>query len=172
MVETHSYKLSPFGPALQFGGGSKVISASSFCMRLAEVPKAFEIFGFGLGSLRVSSLVVAAAEADDDPPPLPMPEEEFVDEPDEAGLLLPPTVALLPLRPRPVFDVEFVVALLVADILLAVTGGKLDARPVGVADGAVELVADGPPLVVEVEDIVALRRASVLRKIYQGAVIR
>ena len=37
---SHSYKLSPFGPALQFGGGSSVISASSFCIRLADVLKA------------------------------------------------------------------------------------------------------------------------------------
>jgi len=35
MVDTHSYKLSPFGPALQFGGGSRVISASSFWSLLA-----------------------------------------------------------------------------------------------------------------------------------------
>ena len=34
MVDTHSYKLSPLGPALQFGGGSSVISASSFCILL------------------------------------------------------------------------------------------------------------------------------------------
>ena len=33
--ETHSYKLSPLGPALQFVGGSNEISASSFCMRFA-----------------------------------------------------------------------------------------------------------------------------------------
>lgn len=30
MVDTHSYKLSPLGPAEQLGGGSRVISASSF----------------------------------------------------------------------------------------------------------------------------------------------
>ena len=35
IVLTHSYKLSPFGPALQFVGGSKLISASSFWMRFA-----------------------------------------------------------------------------------------------------------------------------------------
>jgi len=35
MVDTHSYKLSPFGPALQFVGGSNEISANSFWMRLA-----------------------------------------------------------------------------------------------------------------------------------------
>lgn len=34
MVETHSYRLSPLGPALQFGGGSSVISANSFCILL------------------------------------------------------------------------------------------------------------------------------------------
>lgn len=33
--ETHSYRLSPLGPALQLVGGSKEISASSFCMRFA-----------------------------------------------------------------------------------------------------------------------------------------
>lgn len=42
MVETHSYKLSPFGAALQFGGGSIVISASSFCILLALVLVGFE----------------------------------------------------------------------------------------------------------------------------------
>ena len=36
IVLTHSYKLSPFGPALQFVGGSKLISASSFWMRLDD----------------------------------------------------------------------------------------------------------------------------------------
>ncbi len=30
MVDTHSYKLSPFGPAEQLHGGSRLISASSF----------------------------------------------------------------------------------------------------------------------------------------------
>ena len=30
IVETHSYKLSPFGPAEQLHGGSRLISASSF----------------------------------------------------------------------------------------------------------------------------------------------
>lgn len=34
-MDTHSYKLSPLGPALQFGGGSNVISANSFCNLLA-----------------------------------------------------------------------------------------------------------------------------------------
>ena len=33
MVDTHSYKLSPFGPALQFVGGSSEISANSFWIR-------------------------------------------------------------------------------------------------------------------------------------------
>jgi len=36
-VENHSYKLSPLGPAVQLGGGSRVISASSFWMRFADV---------------------------------------------------------------------------------------------------------------------------------------
>ena len=36
MVLVHSYRLSPFGPALQFVGGSRAISANSFAMRFAE----------------------------------------------------------------------------------------------------------------------------------------
>jgi hypothetical protein len=39
-VLNHSNKLSPFGPALQLGGGSSVISANSFCIRLADVLRA------------------------------------------------------------------------------------------------------------------------------------
>lgn len=35
IVDTHSYMLSPFGPALQLQGGSKLMSASSFCIRFA-----------------------------------------------------------------------------------------------------------------------------------------
>jgi hypothetical protein len=35
MDETHSYRLSPLGPALQLVGGSREISASSFWMRFA-----------------------------------------------------------------------------------------------------------------------------------------
>lgn len=35
MVETHSYKLSPLGPAEQLHGGSRLISASSFWILLA-----------------------------------------------------------------------------------------------------------------------------------------
>lgn len=53
------------GPALQFGGGSSVISASSFWIRLADVPSAFEIFGLdlvslvsGLGAAGVSGVVL------------------------------------------------------------------------------------------------------------------
>lgn len=75
MVETHSYRLSPFGPALQLGGGSSVISASSFCMRLAEVPNDLDILGVGLVSLRGSS-----------PPAALLPEA--------------PPLALAPLPPR------------------------------------------------------------------------
>jgi len=49
IVLTHSYKLSPFGPALQFVGGSKLISASSFWMRLAaELIPDLLIFSFFL----------------------------------------------------------------------------------------------------------------------------
>lgn len=75
MVETHSYKLSPFGPALQFGGGSSVISANSFCILLADVPKAFDIFGFGLASL-LSGLLSAKEE----PRPRPVPLEPAPDD--------------------------------------------------------------------------------------------
>ena len=45
MVETHSKRLSPFGPALQFGGGSNEIPPSSFWIRFADVVRAFDIFG-------------------------------------------------------------------------------------------------------------------------------
>ena len=45
MVDTHSNRLSPFGPALQFGGGSSEIPPNSFWIRLAEVVRAFDIFG-------------------------------------------------------------------------------------------------------------------------------
>ena len=37
MVAIHSWRLSCFGPALQFGRGSLVISPNSFCSRLDEV---------------------------------------------------------------------------------------------------------------------------------------
>lgn len=67
IVDTHSYRLSPFGPAEQFGGGSNVISANSFCIRLADVPSAFEIFGFGLGSF-ISGFVSLPVTVD----PLPL----------------------------------------------------------------------------------------------------
>lgn len=39
IVDTHSYKLSPLGPALQLGGGSRVISASSFWILQKEKRK-------------------------------------------------------------------------------------------------------------------------------------
>lgn len=67
MVETHSYKLSPFGPALQFGGGSNVISANSFCILLADVLSAFDILGLGLASLAsfTGGVAVAAVLAED-----------------------------------------------------------------------------------------------------------
>lgn len=63
IVDTHSYRLSLFGPALQLGGGSSVISASSFWMRFVDVPSALLIFGFGFGSVFVSSAVAAGAGA-------------------------------------------------------------------------------------------------------------
>jgi hypothetical protein len=54
IVLTHSYKLSPFGPALQFVGGSKLISASSFWMRLAaELIPDLLIFSFFLSSFSI-----------------------------------------------------------------------------------------------------------------------
>lgn len=83
MVETHSYKLSPFGPALQLGGGSNVISANSFCILLAEVPKAFDIFGFGLASL-LSGLLSAKEEPRPRPVPLdPAPDDMIARRKDE-----------------------------------------------------------------------------------------
>ena len=41
MVETHSNRLSPLGPAEQLHGGSSEISASSFCIRFAAEPPPF-----------------------------------------------------------------------------------------------------------------------------------
>lgn len=84
MVDTHSYRLSPLGPALQLGGGSNVISASSFCIRLAEVPSALDILGVDLVSLRGSSLVAVELE-------LLLPE----------AAALPPPFVLAPPAPRP-----------------------------------------------------------------------
>lgn len=45
MVETHSNRLSPLGPALQLGGGSREIPPNSFWILLAEVVSAFDILG-------------------------------------------------------------------------------------------------------------------------------
>lgn len=42
--------LSPLGPALQFGGGSKVISASSFWILFKLVPIVLEDLGVALGT--------------------------------------------------------------------------------------------------------------------------
>merc|ERR1719341_3070137 len=58
--QPHSYRLSPLGPALQFGGGSKVISPNSFWILLAEVLSDFDIFGvpFSLFPLSGESLFV------------------------------------------------------------------------------------------------------------------
>lgn len=89
MVETHSYKLSPFGPAEQFGGGSNVISASSFCMRLADVPSALEIFGLDFVSF-VSGFG-SAGELDE--------------------LVPPPFLRLPPLDPAPADDVDILKSL-------------------------------------------------------------
>jgi len=46
MEDTHSYRLSPLGPAEQFVGGSNEISASSFWMRFAAelMDPPFDIF--------------------------------------------------------------------------------------------------------------------------------
>lgn len=85
MVDTHSYKLSPFGPALQFGGGSNVISANSFWILLADVPRAFDILWFGLFSF-VSGLPSVALL----PRPVPLP-----DEPDAPDIILRITVGHL-----------------------------------------------------------------------------
>jgi len=65
MVDTHSYMLSPLGPALQFGGGSTVISASSFWMRFAEVLMALEPLEAAPrpSRLRLSPPAAAAAAA-------------------------------------------------------------------------------------------------------------
>lgn len=82
IVDTHSYKLSPFGPALQFGGGSSVISASSFWILLADVPSAFDILGLGLFSF-VSGLL---STAPDPAPPLPRP-VPLPDEPDAPDII-------------------------------------------------------------------------------------
>lgn len=107
IVETHSYRLSPFGPALQFGGGSRVISASSFWIRFVEVPNALLIFGFGLGS-GFASFVVAE-------PPAPTAADDVE--------LLPPTEPLVvevPARLRlvpPLVPLELVLGPAVADIV-------------------------------------------------------
>ena len=69
MVENHSYKLSPLGPALQLGGGSSVISASSFWMRLAEVLSAL------LSCLLATDCLTGFAEDEED-----VDEEEDEDE--------------------------------------------------------------------------------------------
>ena len=50
MVDTHSYRLSPFGPALQFGGGSWMISESSFWIRLPLMLSSLDIFGCSLAT--------------------------------------------------------------------------------------------------------------------------
>lgn len=84
MVETHSYKLSPLGPALQFGGGSNVISASSFWILLADVPSALDILGFGLFSF-ASGLVSTTAPLE---PPLPLPRPvPLPDEPEAPDII-------------------------------------------------------------------------------------
>lgn len=61
--------LSPLGPALQFGGGSNVISANSFWILFAEVdrafdPNAFELRSFPLDRSRSEAAVVDELEED------------------------------------------------------------------------------------------------------------
>lgn len=86
MVETHSYKLSPFGPALQLGGGSSVISANSFWILLAEVPRALDIFGLGFDSLVSGLLSAIALPLELLAPPLPRP-VPLPDEPDAPDII-------------------------------------------------------------------------------------
>lgn len=139
-----------------------MISASSFCMRLADVPKALEIFGLGFGSLRVSSLVVAADEFAEDPTPPPPPPAAFVAPVPDAADGSEPGCNVLPLRPRAAAAAAvFADELLVADILLAVpveAVEELATRPTAVAadDDDVPVLLDVavPPLVVVDDDIV------------------
>ena len=56
IVDTHSYKLSPFGPALQLGGGSNEMAPSSFWIRLADVDRALDIFGVPFSFLDFSGV--------------------------------------------------------------------------------------------------------------------
>ena len=60
MVDTHSYMLSPLGPAEQFVGGSNDISASSFWMRFAAddtpAPLAFEVITGGVSGKSSSAM--------------------------------------------------------------------------------------------------------------------
>lgn len=78
IVDTHSYKLSPLGPALQLGGGSNVISANSFWILLADVPSAFDILGLCLFSLESDLFVTVFPE----PLPRPVPPPDEPDAPD------------------------------------------------------------------------------------------
>lgn len=63
MVDTHSYILSPLGPAEQFAGGSSEISASSFWMRFAAddtpAPLAFEAISAGVSVQEGSNLQIS-----------------------------------------------------------------------------------------------------------------
>lgn len=63
IVDTHSYKLSPFGPALQFVGGSSEISANSFWMRLALPESEFFLSDISSFPFRQSSLKNAMIRA-------------------------------------------------------------------------------------------------------------
>jgi len=62
--------LSPFGPALQFGGGSRVISANSFWILFADVDSDLDPNAFELRSLdrlsRSRSEAAVAEEFEDD----------------------------------------------------------------------------------------------------------
>ena len=61
-MDTHSYRLSPLGPALQFGGGSKVISPNSFWILLADVLSDFDIFGVPFSLFALSGVSLFALE--------------------------------------------------------------------------------------------------------------
>lgn len=147
IVETHSYKFSFFGPALQFGGGSSVISANSFCIRFADVPSALEIFGLGFGSRRASSFGGAA-----------LLDIEF-ELPDDAGV--PPLLTappLPPLRPRFVggvvgpVELELVVLLTLPPAMLALPTVEVPTPPLP-GPALVAFVVVVPPLAADVEDI-------------------
>lgn len=106
-METHSYRLSPFGPALQFGGGSRVISANSFWIRFVEVPRALLIFGFVFGS-GFESLGVAAEPVPATGVGVPelATEPLLVEVPPRLRLLVPLLVPLVPVLDPALADIS------------------------------------------------------------------